>query len=161
VSPTVLPTSTRESFLNAVFEEELSAIRDFTEVQSNELVEFYIDTKRQALAIDARKHKDKFAAAETVYDGKDGTFAVVVTALTETDGESTYKLFVNGNEIGSAQNPVSARDYDPVRHLWDSVVLKKGDTIQVWFNSVSNGKIPEGNSFAYSRGRWTALTIIG
>lgn len=100
--------------------------------------------------------------SETVYNGRDGTFTVVVTALTETDGESMYKLFVNGNEIGSAQqNPVSASDYDPVEHFWDSVVLKKGDTIQVWFNSVSNGKISEGNGFAYSRGRWTTLTIIG
>lgn len=63
-SPTDFPTSIRESLLNVVSEEKLSAIKDFTEVQSSELVEFYIDTKRQALAIDARKHKDKFAAAE-------------------------------------------------------------------------------------------------
>ena len=89
----------------------------------------------------------------------DGNFPVALTTLTETDGKSTYKLFVNGNEIGSAQNPASESDYQPVNHSFNNVALKKGDAIQVQFNSASNGKMPEGSGFAYSRGRWTALTI--
>ena len=132
---------------------------DFTIVQGNGLAPAYKDNNRQALAIDARYYKDQFAGAEKIYDGMAGSFPVVLTALTETDGESTYKLYVNGNEVGSAQNPASAEDYQPVYHSWDSVELKSGDVIQVQFNSASNGKIPEGSGFAYSRGRWTTLTI--
>jgi len=162
VSPTGFPTSSPTDPQSPGFEEDVTllAIVDFTVVQGNGLVAAYKDNNRQALAIDAKLYKDKFAAAETIYDGKDGSYTLVVTALTETDGESTYKLFVNGNEIGLAQqNPASEIDYQPVYHSWNSVALKNGDVIQVHFNSASNGKIPEGSGFAYSRGRWTTLTI--
>lgn len=152
VSPTVPPTESRAPVI-------LSAVVNFSEVKGNGLVPFYVDTKKQALAVDARTHKDKFAGAQTVYNGNDGSYTLVVTALAETDGESTYRLFVNGNEIGSVQNPVAEYDYQPINHSWDNVVLKEGDVIQVHFNSASNGKIPEGDGFAYSRGRWTTLTV--
>ena len=160
VSPTGLPTRSPTEPLAPPQERlTLSAVKDFKVVQGNGLVPAYVDTSKQALAINAKIYKDVFGAAETVYDGVDGSFAVVLTALTETDGESTYKLFVNDNEIGTAQNPPTDSDYVPAYHSFGNVTLKKGDTIQIRFNSASNGKTPEGTGFAYARGRWTTLTI--
>jgi glucose/arabinose dehydrogenase len=139
----------------------LSAVDDFVAVQGTGLVEYYEDIARNALAVDSILYPDQFAAAETTYDGANGSFTVVLTALTEIDGECTYKLFVNGIEIGSAQNPASVTDWQPVNHSWNNVLLSNGDVIQVHFNSASNDKIPEGNGFAYARGRWTKLAITG
>ena len=137
----------------------LSALNDFEIISGDRLVPAYKDNGRKALAINAAQYKDKFAAAETVYNGENGTYTLVLTALTEADGESTYKLFVNGKQIGSAQNPATSDDYDPVPHVWENVALNKGDKIQIHFNTASNKNIPEGDGFAYSRGRWTSLTI--
>ncbi len=161
VQPTVKPTVQPTESVVAPPQERLTlkAIADFKAVQGNGLVPFYADNSRQALAIDAKKYKDMFAAAEYIYNGEDGSFAVELTSLTETDGESTYKLFVNGILIGEDKNPASDSDYEPVYHSFGNVTLKKGDKIQIQFNSASNGKIPEGTGFAYSRGRWTTLTI--
>ena len=44
------------------------AIEDFSIVQGNGFVPAYKDTSRHARAIDAKKYKDKFAAAEIIYD---------------------------------------------------------------------------------------------
>jgi len=137
----------------------LSALDDFNVIEGDGLVPAYKDTRRKALAINAAQYKDKFAAAEAVYNGNNGTYTLVLTAMTETDGESTYKLFVNGRQIGSAQNLASADDYQPAPHVWENVALAKGDKIQIHFNTASNKKIPEGDGFAYSRGRWVSVTI--
>lgn len=141
-------------------ESVLSAMSDFKFVVSGEFVRGYIDKKQRAMAINATKHRSKFAAAETDFQGKAGVYDLVLTTLTETDGASTYRLLVDGSKVGEVRNPDTDRDYDPVKHRFDAVFLKPGDTIRVEFNSASNGLIPEGNGFGFSRGRWRSLTIL-
>ena len=138
----------------------LSAIEDFQLAASGDFVTGYKDAVRKALAIDAAKHRDKYAAAELKYDGPAGKYDLVLTTLTETDGESSYRLLVGGSTIGKVQNPETAHDYQQVRHRFDGVALKSGDVIRVEFNSASNGKIPEGDAFAFSRGRWQSVAIL-
>lgn len=137
----------------------LNAVKDFRFVVTGDFVQGYVDKNQNALAIDASKHRNKFAAAESTYQGKAGTFDMLLSTLTETDGESTYRLFVSGKKVGEFQNPTTARDYTLASRQWKDVKLKPGDTIRVEFNSASNGKIPEGDAFAFSRGRWRGISI--
>ncbi|MFA9391953.1 MAG: DUF5060 domain-containing protein [Prolixibacteraceae bacterium] len=119
-----------------------------------------LDQTRGALAIDAALYKDEYAAANTFFNGNSGKYDIRINTLTETDGESSYIILVNNEIVGNFQNPETDLDYKPSGTIFPDVVVKKGDLIQVEFNSHSNGKISEGTSTAYSRGRWTSLELI-
>ena len=138
----------------------LRAVIDFEAVASDPFVPSYKDSVRRALAINAAKYQSQFAAAETEFKGDAGVYDLVLTSLTETDGESTYRIFVAEKKIDEVQNPESVRDYEAIQHRFDAVSLKPGDTIRIEFNSASNGKVPEGDAYAFSRGRWRSLTIL-
>ena len=137
----------------------LVAVRDFKSVGGSGFVPFYTDDGRGALAINAGQHKDKFAAGQARFQGQSGVYDVTITTMTETDGESTYRLSVGGKKVGAFTNPPTAQDYRTAQHTWRRVSLKKGDTIRVAFNTASNKKKPEGDSFGYSRGRWTQVEL--
>lgn len=128
--------------------------------QKPDATPFYKDKWRKVLAINAGKFKNKFASAITTFQGKKGKYQMKLTTLTETDGESTYKILINNKLIAEFQNPESEKDFQ--EHIFDfkKVKLKKGAVIEVQFNSHSNGKIPEGNAFAFSRGRWKQIEFI-
>lgn len=142
------------------FRSTLSALEDFDFVVSGAFAPGYKDRARRAMAINAAQHRDRFAAAESEYAGEAGRFDLVLTTLTETDGESSYRLYVADKKVGEAQNPTAQRDYEAVEHRFAGVVLNPGDRVRVEFNSASNGKVPEGNGFAYSRGRWRLLEFV-
>ena len=93
--------------------------------------------------------------------GKDGTYDLVLTTLTETDGESTYRA-VRRSARKSARSKTrpAEQDYEAVSHRFEGVAIRPSDTIRVEFNSASNGKIPEGDAFAFSRGRWRSVAIL-
>jgi hypothetical protein len=135
----------------------LVATRDFEGVSGSGFVPSYTDDGHKALAINAGRHKDKFAAARTKFQGDSGKYDVTIATVTETDGESTYRLSIGGKSVGTFTNPATDDDYQPARHTWGNVAVKKGDAIQVEFNTASNKKKAEGNNFGYSRGRWTTL----
>jgi len=137
----------------------LLAIRDFESVSDTGFVPFYKDSDREALAINAAQHKEKFSAARTTFAGESGVYDVTITTLTETDGESTYRLKIAGEMVGTYTNPATESDYQPAGHTWRNVAIKKGDEIRVEFNTVSNRKIPDGSGFAYARGRWTKVAF--
>ena len=138
----------------------LSAMVDFEVKVSKGFVPAYQDKARKALAINAAKHKNKFAAAEATFQGKSGIYDLQLIALTETDGESRYRVFVGGKKVLTAQNSTTENDYRVQCHRIDQIKLNQGDVIRVEFNTDSNGKIPEGDAFAFSRGRWRALRLI-
>lgn len=145
---------------DAAIECVLSAIEDFAFAELGDFVIGYKDMARKALAINAAKYRDRFAAAESKYAGPSDEFDIVLTTLTETDGESSYRVLVGDKLIGEVQNPPSSTDYQAVPHRFKKVKLQTGDTIRVEFNSASNGKIPEGDAFAFSRGRWKSLAVL-
>ena len=143
----------------------LGALADFTPATSDPTSPAvatappYRDPARGAWALDASQHRGVFAAAKTVFAGPAGRYEPTLTSLTETDGESSYRLLVNGVAVGDFTNPPSDVDYAPHRHAFPPTQLAAGDRIAVAFSSASNGKVPEGNAFAWSRGRWTTLTL--
>jgi hypothetical protein len=139
---------------------ELFSFYDFEISDKAGYVPGYKNDNTWSLAINAAQYKDKFAAGETNFPGPSGTYDVVITTLTETDGECTYRLLVNGKQVGEFQNPETDEDYQLIRHRWSNVSLNLGDEILVAYNSHSNGKIPEGDGFAYARGRWRSLSFL-
>ncbi|WP_366186435.1 Ig-like domain-containing protein [Flavobacterium ovatum] len=130
---------------------------DFPVTQVSGFVQGYVDAARGAMAINAAQHKDVFAAVKQIFSGKNGTYNITLTTLAELDGESSYKLKVGGVYVGTYQNPETTVDYTPTTKTWQDVVVNNGDEIQVEFNSNTNGKVPEGTTTAFSRGRWTKL----
>ncbi|MFI3280632.1 MAG: family 43 glycosylhydrolase [Rikenellaceae bacterium] len=108
----------------------------------------------------------KWAAAEMTYRGESISGYLVLNTMLESDGESEYIVYINGKKIGSVVNEsifgsktpdytVKAHQLTP-RHY----NLKRGDVIRVEFKSATNGKVPEGNTTATSRGRWHSIEIV-
>lgn len=136
---------------------KLSAINDFNNLNVKGYCPSYKDVNRNAIAIDAVKYKDKYAAASTVFNGETGLYDLIFTSLGEIDGESKYRIKVNNHIVGELRNKRTKADYVESLFTIRKVTIKKGDNITVESNSVSNFRIPEGKSFAYARGRWRSL----
>ncbi|ADE53517.1 PKD domain-containing protein [Coraliomargarita akajimensis] len=105
-----------------------------------------------------------FASATRTFDGPTGTYDIDLTTWVEYDGESTYRLLVNGSQVASYQNPqvTEATDLTPNTHTWSNIVLTQGDSITVQSNAHSNNIIPEAgppNGFAWARGRWEQIEL--
>jgi len=124
-----------------------------------DLAPAYIHQERQALAINAAKYKNQYAGAGTIFQGESGVYHLTLHTLLETDGESAYKILINRSPIVQFHNIPTTEDYKSHTSILEKVSLSHGDTIEVQFNSHSNGKIPEGDAYAYSRGRWTGITL--
>ncbi len=136
-----------------------ASISDFENTNVDGFHPAYKDNGNNCLAIDATQYKDAYAAANTTFDEATGFYNITLTTLTETDGESSYRLRIGNQLIGEYQNPESDVDYAPSTYTWEQVEINNGDVVQIEFSSHTNGKIPEGNSTAYSRGRWTQLAF--
>lgn len=131
---------------------------DFVAV--NELAPaWYVDQERRCLAVDAMKFKERFAKVKTTFEGVSGDYKVRLVTLTEVDGESQYEISIGTKSLGILRNPESDVDFEPYNHAWSNVRLNHGEVIMVAFSSTTNGKIPEGDATAYSRGRWTKLEL--
>jgi hypothetical protein len=137
----------------------LKAVRDFQIVSGDGFVAAYKDGGHDALAIDPRKHKNKFAAAETKFTGDAGVYDITLTTMAETDGESTYRVLVDGKRVGTFTNPRTSVDYKPTPKTWNKVSVSKGASLRVEFNTATNSKQTSGH-IPYARGRWGALTLV-
>lgn len=118
------------------------------------------DTSLHGLAVNPKQVADRFAAAEITFDGPPGKYAVRVLAVAEEDGESVYELHVGKENHGRKTNPVVKEKRVPVTHVWEPVTLAPGTRVRVLFAGRSNGRYPEGDAFAWSRGRWRTLEIV-
>ncbi|GFD79405.1 hypothetical protein KUL118_22670 [Tenacibaculum sp. KUL118] len=161
----------------------LSLKKTFVEVQEYSLileapqsfesvgdVPFYHDRRNDALGIDAREvhYRNVWATSQLKVPEKmwgkkvsaQKTFKnVTLVTLGEIDGESSYKVLLNGNEIGSFTNSETPTDYQENYFDLGSLTLKPGDIIAVQAKAVTNGKIPESGGTAYARGRWRGLVF--
>lgn len=137
----------------------LEASKDFSVLNIPGYAAPYKDPYRPAMAIDASKHQNTWAASKVRLTAPKGLYYITLTTLGEIDGESSYKLFVDGELIGEVKNKPTNKDYSEQKHSFRNVRLNATSEIQIAFNSHSNGKVPEGNAFAFSRGRWTKLNF--
>ena len=138
---------------------KIMAANDFSPVEKTGYVPFYFDKGRNALAVDSEKYGNSFAYASFTFEKPKGKYAVKINTVVENDGEPTYKLFVNGKLIAEVQNNSSDENFVTNYLDFGTVRLKSGAEIGISFNAHTNGKIPEGESTAYARGRWTDIVI--
>lgn len=123
-----------------------------------------IDNTRGCLQMATRL---AWGAAETTYEGSATSVHVVLNTMQETDGESSYRVFIGDNKIGEVTNDkifgTEIVDYTIQKHqlTTNKVAISKGDVIRVEFNSATNGEVPEGTTTATSRGRWKSIELCG
>ncbi|BEU05036.1 hypothetical protein OAG1_38360 [Agarivorans sp. OAG1] len=135
-------------------------INSFDISQVSGFVPAYKDNANNALAVNAGAYKDKYAAARYTFNNESGNYDITITTLTENDGESSYRLVVNGQQLAEYTNPKSANNYQATKHTWSNISLTQGDVIQIEFNSTSNGEVISSNGQPdYARGRWRLLEL--
>jgi hypothetical protein len=142
----------------------LRAVEAFSPVDEPGFVPPYAETRspdasEHGLAVNTRRFNDKPAAAELVFHGVPGVYDLTLVAVAEEDGESRYALVVNGTPHALKTNPPSPVKRRPFRHTWLGIALQEGDRIRIIFQGHSNGQVPEGDGFAWSRGRWRTLEV--
>jgi hypothetical protein len=141
------------------------ALEDFPVTDAG-AVPYYEDTVNSCLAIDASIEEDRtlFAQASRTFGGVSGVYDVRITTLTEEDGESIYRLLVNGSVMATYTNlyigPGSALDRQTNLHTWEDISLQNGDTLAIESNTDTNGEIVEGTGTAWSRGRWSQIELM-
>jgi len=139
---------------------------DFPNVTAGD-VPYYKDNGNDALAIAANEPANRvgFAQASRSFDDPSGTYDVTITTLTEEDGESIYRLLVDGVEVGTYANPFigedSPLDLQTHTHTWRGIQISNGATIAVESNADSNEQVSENGDgtppWAGARGRWRQI----
>lgn len=146
-------------------EKVLLANSDFTlHEQNSSNAIFYDDPKTDSLGIDAANldFRTQYAIASyTLGAEEEGDFELGFVSLSEFDGESHYKLFLNDKLVGDFTNPRTELDFHEVYFKTGKVFsLQAGDEIKVEAIVASNGLIPEDGGYAWARGRWRAVTLL-
>jgi uncharacterized repeat protein (TIGR01451 family) len=138
----------------------LQALGDFPSIDAGE-VPYYTEDARGTLAINAaiEEYRDKFARATTTYSGAGGTYDLTLNTLGELDGDCEYRVLVNGVVVGTVVNDPVTNDYTEQFHTFADIDVPAGATLAVESNALSNGLIPEGDAYAFARGRWRSLTL--
>jgi len=138
----------------------LRAIEDFPSIDEGE-VPYYLEPARDALAINASVElfRDKFARATADFNGIGGTYDVTLNTLGEEDGDGEYRVIVNNVVVGTVINDPTTAAFEAQSHTLTDIFVPPGATLSVESNAVSNGLIPEGDGFAFARGRWRSLTL--
>jgi hypothetical protein len=146
------------------------ATTDFPDTTSGD-IDYYVDNGNDALAIAANivANRTGFARATRIFDGATGAYDVTITTMTEEDGESVYRLLINGVQVRTFTNPFvydppnSPLDLQPHTHTWPAISIANGATIAIESNADSNDLVSEagdGNPpWAWARGRWQQIEL--
>lgn len=138
----------------------VSAINEFSAVEKEGFVPFYIHRGIDALAVNSEMYENQYAIAEYTFDRKKGEYEIKISTLLEVDGESTYKLMINGKQVTQLVNDETEIDYTEKIYSFGKFALNQGDVIGIAFNNISNEKIVEyDGEFAFARGRWKNLVF--
>lgn len=111
----------------------------------------------------------QYARAEVRDDVRDWLYTVTLTTVVEEDGESEYQLVINGVVQQTVRNPETSGnlgDMDSFEHVFDQVVIRSSDNVQVRARAHSNLELAEGggcrnwnDTYAWARARWTRLRL--
>ena len=88
---------------------------------------------------------------------------LILTSLAETDGESSYRLIVNGERIGKVRNPTTT-DYKAIKHFFKIVEFTETGRyyVRVRMNCTGSEDIPEVSLETHrtvSRDGWNAKML--
>lgn len=112
--------------------------------------QFYKD--RQWLAINPEENKE--ATTQTLFPFASGMYDVIFVGVGENDGGSSYKVWVNEEQVGDFTCGLSTHSFEEgmtFNDLWENVKITRGDKIKVM------AKIGSADGQEYSRGRWGGL----
>ncbi|MEM6959291.1 MAG: hypothetical protein AAF411_26115 [Myxococcota bacterium] len=113
----------------------------------------------------------QFARAALEASVEPWLYDITLETIAESDGESAYELWVDGERIGAFSNPVTAEtpgleDMEPFRFTFEAVPIFEGAQIEVRARAHSNLTLLEGaacrewdETYAWARGRWESLTF--
>lgn len=137
----------------------LKALDDFTPIKGK--TTYYKDKKNKALAIKASliDQRKGSAKASTVFKGDAGMYEVVLHSMAEQDGESTYSLSLNKTLVKQVSNPDVSEPFKRLKLSLGTLYIKTNDTLSIASNAHTNGKIPENEGTAWSRGRWNGISL--
>lgn len=111
---------------------------------------FYVDKNWLAINPDINKE----ATSTTTFPYESGSYDLLFAGVGENDGQSTFQVLVNDQEIGKYSTPLSKSSFEEgVQYidLWESISIKKGDKITVI------SKVGSKDGQEYSRGRWAGI----
>lgn len=111
---------------------------------------YYVDQDRW-LAINPDEHKE--AKTSAVFTHVSGVYDLIFVGVGENDGQSNFKILINGKEVGSYSTPVSKNSFEEGIHyneLWEGITVNKGDKITIAAKVGSK----DGE---FSRGRWSGV----
>lgn len=114
---------------------------------------YYLD-KGKWLAVNPETHKEGRAARTFPYPT--GVYNVSLRAVGESDGQSTYQVAIDGEQLGTFQCPLSTQTYEegPAFYkTWPNVNITEGAIISVASQIASK----DGDEF--SRARWAAVAF--
>jgi hypothetical protein len=136
----------------------VSSINEFVAVEKEGYAPFYIHRGIDALAVNSEMYENQYAIAEYIFNRRKGEYEIKISTLLEVDGESTYKLMINGKQVAQLVNDETEIDYTEKVYSFGKFALNQGDVIGIAFNNISNEKIVEyDGGFAFARGRWKNL----
>lgn len=150
-------TVLRESLKNSI---TLKAIKDFESDETSDAV-YYEEADRGTYAIRANKvdQRNKYATAKLVFNGKSGYYSGVLNTIAENDGESGFLISVNQERLKVVLNPQVANGFKDTQLNLGKIYIKTNDTLKISSTSVTNGKVPEHDETAWSRGRWSSIIL--
>ncbi len=138
----------------------LTASNDFTLDKTSEAV-YYKEEKRGTFAINAgrKDFRDKYANAYIVFQGETGYYSGILNTVSENDGESTYSITVNNQKMRFLKNSATPHSFKNTSLPIGRLYLKTNDTIIIASKALTNGRIPENDETAWSRGRWKSIEL--
>ncbi|MGC6431658.1 MAG: DUF5060 domain-containing protein [Jejuia sp.] len=122
---------------------------------------YYNETKRGTFAINAgrKDFRNKYASASVIFREATGYYSGVLNTVSENDGESTYLITVNNQKLKSLKNPETPESFKNTSLAIGKLYLKTNDTIKIGSKALTNGRIPENDETAWSRGRWKSIEL--
>lgn len=138
----------------------LNALNSF-EIDKNTEAVYYKETKKGTFAINAAKkdQRDKLASATAIFKGETGYYSAVLNTIAENDGESVYTIHVDKTLLKTVKNQQVPYVFKKTDLALGKIYLKTNDAIKISSKAATNGKIPEHDETAWSRGRWSSLSL--
>ena len=115
---------------------------------------FYVDQKKW-LAVNPNKHKE--GRASLTFPFPTGAYHVILKAVGENDGQSSFVISQDQTEIGTFVCPLSQKTFEEgtaFNKTWNNVSITEGTMIGV------QAKIGSKDGKEYSRGRWSGISFV-
>ena len=115
----------------------------------------YYNDRGKWLAINPDRHKQ--AKATAPFPFANGSYHVTLHAVGESDGQSTFQVFVNDEQVGDFKCPLGTEQFEEgakFNRTWKNVEVNVGDVVEV------RSQIASADGQEWSRARWARLSFV-